>query len=530
MLLLTGTKQISFARRSMLGGAEYTFNHPSELANLRAPKALFACVELLQVLLFTVFQPKEEHSFSQKSWKSSSLRQRPASENDPFNMYGSFIGRKEIGKCTSLTRNKEPFGLMVTDEKLTNKQCDQQVPLNPTCTSPTEGKGTRLPTTPAPPKDSYNSVRHKTLNTRDSTESRRSSAQILALFSSKNTGQRVRIPRNGGECDLSSATEYENSNLEHPNSEEVFDAKQLAEDEHEFRRCVESSLEQTRDCQLDLVNGESAAEADDPGRSEDSFESLNLSPDFELSSIEARCTLPNHSGDQQESCGWNLGVNALQSVINRSRHVETLEASSGNPPKVGASNNFAVTNCCTPQHYSQGYTDQALVQQRISVLPSNLTDNRILADSKYDTTTSTDFPTNSQKMSVDYSKRNFQSGFCTPPESFSAFSITVSQDESSNLIGSPDAKIHDRGFESASNLRSWSTSSFESKRGDEVNDSLQLDISVSPASKSFSIDEVKQRNTSMHAVATTQVIPCDSRTVSAAGSTCDDFAYLTFLP
>ena len=501
----------------------------SELANLRAPKALFACVELLQVLLFSVFQPKEEHSFSQKRWKLSSLRKRPASENDPFNIYGSFTGRKEIGKSTSLTQNKEPFALMVTDEKLTNKQCDQQVPLNPTCTSPTEGKGTRLPTTTAQPKGSYNYVRQKTLNTKDSTESRRSSAQILALFSSKNTGQRVRIPRNGGECDLSSATENENSNLEHP-KEEVFDTKHLAEDEHEFRSCLESSLEQTRDCQPNLVNGESAAEADDAGRSEDSFESLNLSPDFELSSIEARCTLSNHSGDQQESCGWNLGVNASQSVINRSRHVETLEASSANPPKVGASNNFAVTNFCTPQHYSQGYTDQALVQQRISVLPSNLTDNRILADSKYDTTNSTDFPTDSQKMSVDYSKRNFQSGFFTPPESFSAFSITVSLEESSNLVGSPDAKIHDRGFESASNLRSWSTSSFESKRGDEVNDSLQLDISVSPASKSFSIDEVKQRNTSMHAVATTQVIPCDSRTVSAAGSTCDDFAYLTLLP
>lgn len=510
----------------MLRGAEFT----SELANQRAPKALFPCVELLLVLLFTVFQPKEEHSFSQKSWKSSSLRKRPASENDPFNIHRSFIGRKEIGKCTSLTQNKEPFGLLVSDEKLTNKQCDQQVPLNPACTSSTEGKGTRLPTTPTPPKDSYNSVRHKTLNTRDSTESRRSSAQILALFSSKNTGQRVRIPRNGGECDLSSATGYENSNLEHPNSEEVFDEKQLSEDEHEFSSCLESSLEQTRDCQPNLVNGESAAEADGAGRSEDLFESLNLSPDFELSSIEARCTLFNRSGDQQESCGWNLGVNASQSVINRSRHVETLEASSGNPPKVGASNNFAVTNFCTSQHYSQAYTDQALVQQRISVLPSSLTDNRILADSKYDTTTSTDFPTNSQKMSVDYSERNFQSGFCTPPESFSTFSITVSQEESCNLVGSPDAKIHDRGFESANNLRSWSTSSFESKRGDEVNDSLQLDISVSPASKSFSIVEVKQRNTSMHAVATTQVIPCDSRTVSAAGSTYDDFTYLTFLP
>ena len=511
----------------MLRGAEFT----SELANQRAPKALFPCVELLLVLLFTVFQPKEEHSFSQKSWKSSSLRKRPASENDPFNMYGSFTGRKEIGKSTSLTQNKEPFGLMVTDEKLTNKQCDQQVPLNPTWTSPTEGKGTRLPTTPAQPKGSYNSVRQKTLNTKDSTESKRSSAQILALFSSSNnTGQQVRISRNGGECDLSSATEYENSNLELPNSEKVFDAKQLAEDEHEFRSCLESSLEQTRDCQPNLVNGESAAEADDAGRSEDSFESLNLSPDFELSSIEARCTLFNRSGDQQESCGWNVGVNASQSVINRSHHAETREASSGNPPKVGASSNFAVTNFCTPQHYSQGYTDQALVQQRISVLPSNLTDNRILADSKYDTTTSTDFPTDSQKMSVDYSKRNFQSGFCTPPESFSAFSITVSQEERSNLVGSPDAKTHDRGFESASNLRSWSTSSFESKRGDEVNDSLQLDISMSPASNSFSIGEVKQRNTSMHAVATTQVIPCDSRTVSSAGSTCDDFAYLTLLP
>ena len=159
-------------------------------------------------------------------------------------MYGSFTGRKEIGKSTCLTQNKEPFGLMVTDEKLTNKQCDQQVPFNPACTSSTEGKGTRLPTTPAQPKGSYNSVRHKTLNTRDSTESRRSSAQILALFSSKNTGQRVRIPRNGGESDLSYATEFENSNFEHPNSEEVFDAKQLAEDEHEFRSCLESSLEQ----------------------------------------------------------------------------------------------------------------------------------------------------------------------------------------------------------------------------------------------------------------------------------------------
>ena len=499
----------------------------SELANLRAPKALFACVELLQVLLFTVFQPKEEHSFSQKSWKSFSLRKRPASENDPFNIHRSFIGRKEIGKCTSLTQNKEPFGLMVTDEKLTNKQCDQQVPFNPACTSSTEGKRTRLPTTPAPPNSSYNSVGQKTLNTRDSTESKRSSAQILALFSSKNTGQRVRIPRNGRETDLSYATEYENSNLEHPNSEEVFGEKQLAKDEHEFRSCVESSLEQTRDCQPNLIDGESAAEADDAER-EDSFESLNLSPDFEL---EARCTVYNHNEDQQGSCGWNVGVNALQSVINRSSHVETIEASSGNPPKVGASSNFAVTNFCTPQHYSQGYTDQALVQQRISVLPSNLTDNRMLADSKYDTTTSTDFPTNSQKMSVDYSKRNFQSGFCTPPDcAFPAFSITVSQEESSNLVRSPDAKVHDRGFESASNLRSWRTSSFESKRGDEVNHSLQLDISLSPASKSFSIDEVKQGNTSMRAVATTQVIPCDSRTVSAAGSTYDDYTYLTLLP
>ncbi|XP_074607425.1 uncharacterized protein LOC141860282 isoform X2 [Acropora palmata] len=447
-------------------------------------------------------KPKEEHSFSQKSWKSFSLRKRPASENDPFNIHRSFIGRKEIGKCTSLTQNKEPFGLMVTDEKLTNKQCDQQVPFNPACTSSTEGKRTRLPTTPAPPNSSYNSVGQKTLNTRDSTESKRSSAQILALFSSKNTGQRVRIPRNGRETDLSYATEYENSNLEHPNSEEVFGEKQLAKDEHEFRSCVESSLEQTRDCQPNLIDGESAAEADDAER-EDSFESLNLSPDFEL---EARCTVYNHNEDQQGSCGWNVGVNALQSVINRSSHVETIEASSGNPPKVGASSNFAVTNFCTPQHYSQGYTDQALVQQRISVLPSNLTDNRMLADSKYDTTTSTDFPTNSQKMSVDYSKRNFQSGFCTPPDcAFPAFSITVSQEESSNLVRSPDAKVHDRGFESASNLRSWRTSSFESKRGDEVNHSLQLDISLSPASKSFSIDEVKQGNTSMRAVATTQV-------------------------
>lgn len=483
------------------------------------------CV-LLKVLLFAVFQPKEEHSFSQKGWKSSSLRKRPASENDPFNMYGSFIGRKEIGNSTSLTQNKQPFGLMVANEKLTNKQCDQQVPFNPACTSSTEGKGTRLSTTPAPLKDSCNSVRHKTLNTRDSTESKRSSSQILALFSSsKNTGQRVRISRTGGESDLSYATEYQNSNFEHPNSEEVFDEKPLAKNDHEFRSYAESSLEQTRDCQPNLVDGESAAEADDAGR-EDSFESLNLSPDFDL---EARCTSYNHSGDQQGCCALNDGVNSSQSVINRLHHVETLEASSGNPPKVGASSNFAVTNVCTPRHYSQGYTDQALVQQRISVLASNLTDNRMLADLKYDTTTSTDFPTNSQKVSVDYSKRNSQSGLCTPTEFFSAFSITVSQEESSNLMGSPDAKIHERGFESACNLGPWSTSSFESKRYDEVNDNLQLDMSMSPASKSFWIDEVKQRNTSMRAVATTQVIPCDSRTVSAAGSTYDDFTYLTLL-
>lgn len=473
-------------------------------------------------MLFTVFQPKEEHSFSQKSWQSSSLRKRPASENDFSNIYGSFTGRKENSDNTSLTLNKQPFGFMVTDEKQTDKQCDQQVPFNPACTSSNEGKGNQLTTIPASPKDSYNSIRHKTLNTRDSTESKRSSSQILALFSSsKNTGQRFRIAKNGGDSDLFHAAEYENSNLGHPNSEEVFDENQLTKHEHDFRIYADSSLEQTRDCQPNLVEGESAAEADNAQRNEDLFESLNLSPDFEF----------NHSGDQQGSCGWNVGVDASQYVINRSPHVETLEASSGNPPIVVASTSFVATNFCPPQQYSQGltlaYTDQGLVQQRISVLPSNLTDNRMLADSKYDTSTSTDVPTSSQNMSVDHTKPNFQSGFCTPPESISAFSITGSQEEGSKLVGSPDAKLHDGGFKSAGNFGPWSTSCFESKLGDEVNDSLQLDISLSPASQSFWINEAKQKNTSTGAVVATQVIPCDSRTVSAAKPAYGDCKSLT---
>ena len=402
-------------------------------------------------------QPKQESSILQPSAVKRGLH-----ENDFFDMYTALTGEDKCIKKSNLSQSKVPFGLMV------HKQQHQKVLFSLPVPSSAEGKENHLPPRLAI-KDSFYATRSESLKDKDFAESKRTTGEIIALFSSSKNSPHLPKSTYGGKNIASHAPEYERSNIQHSNLEKAIDKKLLVKDACEFRSFTDSISGQSGEWYPDLV--------------ESDLVDLNLnlmpdSPDFYKSNT--RHSLFDHSANQQWNyeCDFVSGVKEHQAVVSKESDTKTLEASLVTLP---------LSNFCSTQKSPKVLTmanslDSDLVQQHIS-LSSNLAHARGSLK---------DLVANNQRMPIDHSR------LCTPKKVWSAFSANERQ-ETNDLERSPDANVFDNHLHNFARL---STSCCESKFVADVNQSLQ-DSGLSTVSHSFGTDETL-----------TRVIPSDSQTVS----------------
>ncbi|XP_068706006.1 5'-3' DNA helicase ZGRF1-like isoform X2 [Montipora foliosa] len=394
-------------------------------------------------------KPKQESSILQPSAANRGLH-----KNDFFDMYTALTGEDKCIKKSNLSQSKEPFGL------IGHRQQHQKVLFSSPVPSSAEGKENHLPPRLAI-KDSFYATRSENLKHKDFAESKRTTGEILALFSSSKNSPHLPKSTYGGTNIASHAPEYERSNIQHSNLEKVIDKKLVVKDACEFRSFTDNISGQSCEWYPDLV--------------ESDLVDLNLnlmpdSPDFFKSNT--RHSLFDHSANQQWNyeCDFVSGVEEHQAVVSKESDSKTLEASLVTRP---------LSNFCSTQKSPSMVSD--LVQQRIS-LSSNLAHARGSLK---------DLVANNQRMPIDHSR------LCTPKKVWSAFSANERQ-ETNDLERSPDANVSDNHFHNFARL---STSCIESKCVKDVNEILQ-DSGLSTVSHSVGTDE-----------SLTRVIPSDSQTV-----------------